>query len=110
MDAFVGEADLSSINETLLVLIVKISTPINISQYRPISLCSVVYKTITKIIANKIQPLLPLLLKPNQCSFIPGRLIIDNIIIAQEIVHSMRFKKGKKGFVAMKVDLEKAYD
>lgn len=34
----------------------------------------------------------------------------DNIIIAQEVMHSMRTKKGKKRFVAVKIDLEKAYD
>ena len=43
-------------------------------------------------------------------SFVPGRHIIDNIVIAQEVIHSMCKKTGKKGFMAIKVDLEKAYD
>ena len=50
------------------------------------------------------------LVSENQCSFISGRQGLDNIIIAQEAIHSMRTKKGQKGFVAVKVDMEKAYD
>ncbi|KAH1122560.1 hypothetical protein J1N35_005720, partial [Gossypium stocksii] len=45
-----------------------------------------------------------------QVSFIAGRYIIDNIIVAQEIMHSIRIKKGKKGWMAIKVDLERVYD
>lgn len=85
LGVFAGCTDVSGCNETLLVLIPKISNPISISQFRRISLYSVVYKTITKIITNRIKPLLPSLIGPNKCSFIPGRQINDNIIIAQEI-------------------------
>ena len=44
-----------------------------------------------------------------QCSIVPGRLSADNILVAQAI-HTMRSKKGKVGFMAIKVDLEKVYD
>ena len=50
------------------------------------------------------------LVAPNQVSFIPERNITDNIIITQEIIHSMRNSKGKDHWMAIKVDLEKAYD
>lgn len=50
------------------------------------------------------------LIGPAQSSFIPGRLSTDNIVIVQEAVHSMRRKKGKKGWMLLKLDLEKAYD
>ena len=53
---------------------------------------------------------MPNLIGPQQTNFVPGRHIIDNIVIAQEVIHSMRKKTGKKGFMAIKVDLEKAYD
>nr|KYP56683.1 Retrovirus-related Pol polyprotein LINE-1 [Cajanus cajan] len=50
------------------------------------------------------------LISPRQTSFIPGRQGRDNIIIAQEACHTMRRTKRKCGFMAIKVDLEKAYD
>ena len=64
----------------------------------------------TKIIANHLQVLLPKLIGPQQTSFVPGRHIVDNIVISHEIVHSMRRKTGKIGFMVIKVDLEKVYD
>lgn len=93
-----------------VVLIPKSENPNTIKQFRPIALCNVVYKAITKIIANRLKPLLWDLISPTQCSFILGRHRSDNIIISQEIIHSMANKRGKKGFMAIKVDLEKAYD
>lgn len=44
-----------------------------------------------------------------QASFIAGRSINENIILAQEVIHSMRSQKNKK-WMAIKIDLEKAYD
>ena len=53
---------------------------------------------------------MPKLIGPAQASFIPGRVSTDNIIVVQEAVHSMRRKKGRKGWMLLKLDLEKAYD
>ena len=78
--------------------------------YRPICLCNVAYKNITKVIANRLQTILPQLVGPHQTSFIPGRHITKNIVIAQEVVHSMCKKSNNMGFMAIKVDLEKAYN
>ncbi|GMI74429.1 hypothetical protein HRI_001112200 [Hibiscus trionum] len=100
----------SRINQTLLVLIPKIDVPELISQFRPISLCTVLYKVITKTIVNRLKPFLPKWISENQVSFVPGRNISDNVILAQEIIHTMSNKAGRKGFMAIKVDLEKAYD
>lgn len=50
------------------------------------------------------------LVAPTQCSFVPGRHSSDNIIIVQKAIHTMRNKKGGKGFMAIKIDPEKAYD
>lgn len=99
-----------TVNKTLLVLIPKNDHPSSFKFYRPISLCTVTYKTITKLIVNRLQHLLPDLIGPHQTSFVPGRHITENIIVAQEIIHSMKHKKGQKGWMAIKVDLEKAYD
>lgn len=58
----------------------------------------------------RLKTLMSKLIGPAQASFIPGRLSTDNIVIVQEAVHSMRRKKGKKGWMLLKLDLEKAYD
>ncbi|KAK9200020.1 hypothetical protein WN944_015215 [Citrus x changshan-huyou] len=108
-DVFRSQYIPAEINRTLLVLIPKTEHLISFKMYRPISLCTVAYKTITKIITNRLQEILPDLIGPPQTSFVPGRHITENIIVAQEIIHSMRRKKGRKGFMAIKVDIEKAY-
>lgn len=97
-------------NETLLCLIPKTDHPEVMSQFRPISLCNVVVKTITRIIVNRIRPLLRDLIPPTQSSFIPGRGCNDNILVVQEAIHSLKRKKGRNGSFLMKIDLEKAYD
>lgn len=109
-DIWIHPEKVQSLNETLLVLIPKIDSPVSMKNFRPISLCNVSYKVITKMIANKLKGFLQNLIEPSQCSFIPGRHSSDNIVIAQEIFHTMRIMKGRKGFMAIKVDLEKAYD
>lgn len=70
------------LNRTLLVLILKIQSPERIAQFRPISLCSVVYKIITKTIVNRLRPSMTRLVGQHQSNFIPGRDIADNIIVA----------------------------
>lgn len=70
------------INTTLLVLVPKNDNPTSLKMFRPISLCTVAYKTVTKIIANRLQMLLSQLIGPHQTSFVPGRHIVENVIIA----------------------------
>lgn len=62
------------------------------------------------VIVAIIRPFLSKIIGPLQSSFIPGRSTNDNIIITQELLHTLRSKKGKKGGILMKIDLEKAYD
>lgn len=69
------------LNNTLLVLIPKVASPKTIKQFRPISLCNVAYKTITKAIVNRLKPLLPQVISPNQTSFILRRNISNNMIV-----------------------------
>lgn len=97
-------------NQTLLVLILKISKPNNISQFCLIRLCNTKYKVVTKTLLNKIKTVLSHLISQNQCSFILGRHIINNISVVQEMIHTMRHLKEKRGFMNLKIDLEKAYD
>ncbi|XP_057747959.1 uncharacterized protein LOC130967155 [Arachis stenosperma] len=96
--------------ETLIVLIPKIDNPTFMKDFGPISLCNVVYKIITKVLTNRLRPFLPDIVSPLQGGFIPGRGAPDNIIVAQEILNFMKHTKSKKGTLAFKIDLEKAYD
>ena len=98
------------INQTFVSLIPRVDSPESLRQFRPINLCNVAYKMVTKIIASRFRLLMPQLIAPTQCAFIKGRQGVNNVIIAQEVVHRMRNKIGKKGLMAIKIDLEKAYD
>ncbi|XP_062006063.1 uncharacterized protein LOC133723263 [Rosa rugosa] len=66
---------------------------------------------VTEVIANRLKQVLPSLISPYQSAFVPGRLITDNILVANEIAHFVHNKReGGEGFMALKLDLSKAYD
>lgn len=100
------------VNGSLIVLIPKTSNPSAINNYRPISLCNVVYKIISKLSVAKLGQLLYKLISPCQSAFTPSRWIAENQVILQEMLHGFKFKtrKVKSGFMAIKLDLQKAYD
>lgn len=78
---------------------------------QPIALCNVMYKILTKILANRLKSVLGGIISESQSAFIAGRSVIDNIIVAFETQHFIRRKsQGKKGLVAVKADMSKAYD
>ncbi|KAK4268485.1 hypothetical protein QN277_025138 [Acacia crassicarpa] len=108
---FAGNVSLNAINETNVTLIPKVDRPEHVSHFRPIGLCNFSYKIISKLMANRMRPLLDACISQNQSAFIPGRCIQDNIIIAHEVYHYLRRKKdgGKHEFV-LKLDMSKAYD
>lgn len=101
---------IEGINESLICLIPKGEAPELISQFRPISLCNVLAKVVTKVLANRLKPIMSKLTGRYQSSFIPGRSTIDNIVVLQEFVHSLSRRKGQKWAFILKVDLQKAYD
>lgn len=82
-------------NNTFLSLIPKVNKPENFTQFGPIRLCNMSYKLVTKILALRLKEVMPKLISQNQCSFVPGTQTSDNILIAQEVIHSMRSKKGR---------------
>ncbi|KAM6549548.1 hypothetical protein CsatB_021224 [Cannabis sativa] len=94
-----------------IVLIPKTKNPSDMTQLRPIALCNVLYKIITKVMVNRMKPFMDEIITENQSAFIPGRLISDNILVSFEVLHYLKRKrKGKEGFMALKLDMSKAYD
>ncbi|CAN1746899.1 Transposon TX1 uncharacterized 149 kDa protein [Linum perenne] len=102
---------LRGLNHTWLTLIPKVPEVTNMTQVRPIGLCTVFYKIISKFISSRLALVLPHLVNPAQNGFIRGRCITDNILIAHELIHHLQsYGTGKRHFMALKVDMEKAYD
>lgn len=100
----------TTFNHTFLALIPKTNNASKVDHYQPIALCNVILKIITKILASRLRKVLELIIHPCQSAFIPNRSINDNIIVNHEIMYYLNKKKGKRGFMAIKIDLVKAYD
>ena len=81
---------LKAFNATFLTLIPKEQGTEDPGKFRPIALCNVIYKIITKVIANRLRPLLPVLISPEQAGFVEGRQILDGIILVHEAIHSLK--------------------
>lgn len=101
----------SDMNRTQITLIPKVPNPENLEQFRPINLCNFVYKIISKVMTNRLKPLLPNLIAEEQSAFVGERQIQDNILIVREVLHKLRTREGKSKFqVVLKLDMQKAYD
>ena len=99
------------VNDTAIVLIPKVQYPETLKDYRPISLCNVIYKIVSKCLVNRLRPLLDDLIAANQSAFILGRLITDNVLIAFECIYAIQQDASdRSNFCAYKLDLAKAYD
>lgn len=96
------------INHTFLTLIPKTNFPKSPKEFRPIALCNIVYKILSKILSSRIKPLLPKLISEEQTCFVPGRSILDGILIIKEAIHSS--SKRKIPSMLIKLDIQKAYD
>ena len=102
---------MTEINKTNITLVPKIKNPTKMTDFRPISLCNVIYKLISKVLANHLKVIIPYIISENQSTFLSGRLITDNVFVAFELMHYLEHKKeGKDGFAAIKLDMSKVYD
>lgn len=68
------------------------------------------FKLVTKVLVNRLKTIIEEIVSPNQSSFIPRRQLTDNIIICQEMIHTLKHKIGRSRDVIIKINLEKAYN
>lgn len=100
----------SCINEIYICLIPKVKDPQKITHFRLISLCNVIYKIISKVLANRLKKFVAVVIDEAQSAFVPKRLITDNVLVAFETMHNIdQRKKGKEALMAIKLDISQAY-
>ena len=88
IQSFFSSANLHpTINQTNIRLIPKIQSPERMVDYRPIALCKVFYKIISKLLSRRLQPVLQDIISETQSAFVPKRAINDNVLITHEALH-----------------------
>jgi hypothetical protein len=99
---------LPTLNATFLTLIPKEERVTNLKNFRPIALCNVIYKIISKVIALRLKPILPFIISKEQSGYVEGRKIMDSIILVHEIIHSLKITHTPG--MLLKLDLSKDFD
>lgn len=98
-----------SVNATLLSLVPKSADAEKMSDYRPIACCNIIYKVISKLLARRLKATLPEAIELNQCAFVEGRLLLENVLLATELVKDYH-KLSVSSRSAIKLDISKAFD
>ena len=106
---FSGQMIPKYFSHSCIVFLPKFNNPNKMTEFRPISLSNFTSKIISKLVSNKLSPILPTLISPNQAGFVKGRSISENIMLAQEIIHHIK-KPNIGSNVIIKLDMAKAYD
>ena len=101
---------LPQLNHTFITLIPKKVGACTSNHFRPISLCNFIYKIISKLLVSRLRPFLHRIIDPAQAAFVPNHWITENVVLAQEVVHSFKKSKKRKESVGFKIDFHKAYD
>jgi len=99
---------LFSLNFGVITLLPKTSDAKQIQQYRPICLLNVSFKIFTKAGTNRLNRVAQQVVNPCQSAFMPGRNIMEGVVILHETIHELHTKKLDG--VVFKIDFEKAYD
>jgi len=95
-------------NASFVALVPKVRDPSNLEQYRPISLVGVMYKIISKVLAERMKKVLPVVIDECQSAFLKDRGILDSFLTANEVLEDLR--RRRMSGLCLKVDFEKAYD
>lgn len=99
------------INKTSICLVPKKLYAKRLEEFRPISLCNVAYKVISKLLSKCLKCVLPGVITETQAEFVEDRLIFDNILVAHELLHALNSNnKCSKEHIAIKTYLSKAFD
>jgi hypothetical protein len=107
-DFMLGRIDISRLNFGILSLIPKVQGADSIKQFCPIALINVLFKFVSKVVANRLAPIAHRIIAPTQTAFSKGRLLLDGALSLQEIIHELKVRKSKA--ILLKLDFEKAYD
>ena len=107
-DFLKDELNLYSLNFWIITLIPKIQEATKIQQYRPICVLNVSFKFFTKVGTNRLNKVAQTVVSPTQTAFMPGRNIMEGVVILHETIHELHTKK--RDGVIFKIDFEKTYD
>lgn len=106
-----GDGMTPSLNSSFIALISKKQDDNFVCDFQPINLCNVIYKITSKSITNRPKPLMNVIISCNKSAFIPSRLILDNIMIAHKLLHSLnKLRKCNNRKMAVKLDMSKTYN
>ena len=102
---------LKSINFSHITLISERKNLVLVSHFRPISLCNMIFKIFSKVLANRLKKIMGDIISECQSAFVADRVITDNILISFETLHYMKSKRqGNTAHMALKLDMSKVYD
>ncbi|GLU16530.1 hypothetical protein SLE2022_329610 [Rubroshorea leprosula] len=96
------------LNSSFLTLIPKKMNPMELKDFRPISLVGCVYKLLAKVLANRLRVVMPEIISDSQSAFLGGRQLVDSVLVLNEVVEEVKQRK-QQAFI-FKADFEKAYD
>jgi hypothetical protein len=108
LDFYMGKLDLFRLNFAILTLIPKVDNAMDMKNFRPISFLNCSFKFFGKLITCRLEKTCQRILAKEQSDFIRGRYILESVVVAHELLHSIN--KSKEPGVVIKLDYEKAYD
>lgn len=103
-----SRVDMACLNKAAITLVPKKNGANRIRDYRPISVINTVIRLITKVLSNRLQPQLQLLVSNTQTAFVKGRSLIESFLVARELLCASY--QNKTPSILYKVDFEKAFD